>query len=401
MENEVDIGRANYLHDIDNINWDTHIMIKNRKSDDTGPEITKKQNGMSNGGQKRHRIYSDILSKFDPTCVHDYMRNVGLSTKHGDVPLHSVRAKVFTLNPTNININENWIPLSYGDVTVSFYYDKSRQIYRILSFEDGNILINSVMTPRMSFEILSPLFGKWADFKANALYGLGCLKEEDLERFSNIFNEIMTIICRRVSINGKNFVSRLSQSYHPLLERKTSSDTASSIDIKTSKRKGKSLFDKNETKLFNFRSPQSFRSVQNSPKRYNILGHPLIPLESRLRLENEKLKLAVSLNAESTQKYETEILSLKSRNQDLSFELQNRDSKMLNLEESLKSFKNEYNHLQCHMKDIYLSKNLIKTLKNQMDKIFQQVQNLEDKFNQDFQNFVSYLRLSKLNSKPL
>lgn len=45
-------------------------------------------------------------------------------------PLFSTKAHVFQIDPTT---KRNWIPASKHAVTVSFFYDASRTVYRIIS----------------------------------------------------------------------------------------------------------------------------------------------------------------------------------------------------------------------------------------------------------------------------
>lgn len=45
-------------------------------------------------------------------------------------PIFSARAHVFQIDPTT---KRNWIPASKHAVTVSFFYDANRNVYRIIS----------------------------------------------------------------------------------------------------------------------------------------------------------------------------------------------------------------------------------------------------------------------------
>lgn len=47
-----------------------------------------------------------------------------------DQPIFSARAHVFQIDPTT---KRNWIPASKHAVTVSFFYDANRNVYRIIS----------------------------------------------------------------------------------------------------------------------------------------------------------------------------------------------------------------------------------------------------------------------------
>ncbi|CAG5863877.1 unnamed protein product [Menidia menidia] len=79
-------------------------------------------------------------------------------------PIFSVRAHVFQIDPAT---KRNWLPASKHAVTVSFFYDASRSVYRIISVGGTKAIINSTITPNMTFTKTSQKFGQWADSRAN------------------------------------------------------------------------------------------------------------------------------------------------------------------------------------------------------------------------------------------
>ncbi|XP_065118420.1 homer protein homolog 3 [Paramisgurnus dabryanus] len=102
-------------------------------------------------------------------------------------PFFSTRAHVFQIDPAS---KRNWIPASKHAVTVSFFYDASRHAYRIISVGGTKAIINSTVSPNMTFTKTSQKFGQWADSRANTVYGLGFATEQQLHQFAERFKEV-------------------------------------------------------------------------------------------------------------------------------------------------------------------------------------------------------------------
>ncbi|XP_035503452.2 homer protein homolog 3b isoform X1 [Scophthalmus maximus] len=105
----------------------------------------------------------------------------------GEQPIFSARAHVFQIDPAT---KRNWLPASKHAVTVSFFYDASRSVYRIISVGGTKAIINSTITPNMTFTKTSQKFGQWADSRANTVYGLGFATEQQLQQFAEQFKEV-------------------------------------------------------------------------------------------------------------------------------------------------------------------------------------------------------------------
>lgn len=105
----------------------------------------------------------------------------------GEQPIFSTRAHVFQIDPAT---KRNWLPASKHAVTVSFFYDASRSVYRIISVGGTKAIINSTITPNMTFTKTSQKFGQWADSRANTVYGLGFSTEQQLQQFAEQFKEV-------------------------------------------------------------------------------------------------------------------------------------------------------------------------------------------------------------------
>ncbi|XP_029693809.1 homer protein homolog 1 isoform X1 [Takifugu rubripes] len=104
----------------------------------------------------------------------------------GEQPIFSTRAHVFQIDPST---KKNWVPTSKHAVTVSYFFDGTRNVYRIISLDGSKAIINSTITPNMTFTKTSHKFGQWADSRANTVYGLGFPSESHLTKFADKFAE--------------------------------------------------------------------------------------------------------------------------------------------------------------------------------------------------------------------
>ncbi|KAM4707385.1 homer protein homolog 3 isoform 2-T3 [Discoglossus pictus] len=110
-----------------------------------------------------------------------------MEEKCGEQPIFSTRAHVFQIDPVT---KKNWIPASKHAATVSYFYDATRNVYRIISVGGTKAIINSTITPNMTFTKTSQKFGQWADSRANTVYGLGFASEQNLSQFAEKFHEV-------------------------------------------------------------------------------------------------------------------------------------------------------------------------------------------------------------------
>lgn len=106
---------------------------------------------------------------------------------HSEQPIFTCLAHVFHIDPKT---KRTWITASTKAVSVSFFYDSSRNLYRIISVEGTKAVINSTITPNMSFTQTSQKFGQWSDVRANTVYGLGFSSEAELTKFVEKFQEV-------------------------------------------------------------------------------------------------------------------------------------------------------------------------------------------------------------------
>ncbi|XP_046437902.1 homer protein homolog 2-like isoform X1 [Daphnia pulex] len=105
----------------------------------------------------------------------------------GEQPIFTCKAHVFHIDPKT---KRSWIPASSSAINVSFFYDSTRSLYRIISVEGTKAVINSTITPNMTFTKTSQKFGQWSDVRANTVYGLGFPSEAELNKFIEKFQEV-------------------------------------------------------------------------------------------------------------------------------------------------------------------------------------------------------------------
>nr|KAG5703728.1 hypothetical protein BaRGS_023017 [Batillaria attramentaria] len=196
-------------------------------------------------------------------------------TQEREQPIFSTKAHVFQIDPET---KKNWLPASKVAVSVSYYYDSTRNTYRIISVDGSKAIINSTITPNMTFTKTSQKFGQWSDPRANTVYGLGFTTEGELTKFIEKFKEIKEMTRRSVAgqkpsaeINGgmDGQASPQPVPARPALHQRTSS--LSSIQTDT-------------TNLRERRN--SFTQGSN--------GVTSNPTEAQLKYENDRLKLALA-----------------------------------------------------------------------------------------------------------
>ncbi|XP_010216016.1 PREDICTED: homer protein homolog 1, partial [Tinamus guttatus] len=143
----------------------------------------------SYSGHNKVQGASNLLQAIDESCApygNSYQRRTPtrrlpkvLIVPTKEQPIFSTRAHVFQIDP---NTKKNWVPTSKHAVTVSYFYDSTRNVYRIISLDGSKAIINSTITPNMTFTKTSQKFGQWADSRANTVYGLGFSSEHHLSK---------------------------------------------------------------------------------------------------------------------------------------------------------------------------------------------------------------------------
>ncbi|KAI5692833.1 hypothetical protein M8J75_002032 [Diaphorina citri] len=119
----------------------------------------------------------------------------------GEQPIFTCKAHVFHIDPKT---KRSWVSASSSAVNVSFFYDSTRSLYRIISVEGTKAVINSTITSGMTFTKTSQKFGQWSDIRANTVYGLGFSAESELNKFIAKFQEVKEATCLASSKANSN-----------------------------------------------------------------------------------------------------------------------------------------------------------------------------------------------------
>ncbi|XP_016071142.1 PREDICTED: homer protein homolog 2 [Miniopterus natalensis] len=191
---------------------------------------------------------------------------------HREQPIFTTRAHVFQIDP---NTKKNWVPASKQAVTVSYFYDVTRNSYRIISVDGAKVIINSTITPNMTFTKTSQKFGQWADSRANTVFGLGFSSELQLTKFAEKFQEVKE-------------AARLAR-------------------------------DKSQEKIETSSNHSQASSVNGTD---DEKASHASPADTHLRSENSKLKVALTQSAANVKKWEIELQTLRESNARLNTALQ-------------------------------------------------------------------------------
>ncbi|KAG8516422.1 Homer protein-2 [Galemys pyrenaicus] len=187
-------------------------------------------------------------------------------------PVFSTRAHVFQIDPST---RKNWVPASKQAVTVSYFYDVTRGSYRVISVDGAKVIINSSITPNMTFTKTSQKFGQWADSRANTVFGLGFSSEQQLTKFAETFQEVKE-------------AARLAR-------------------------------DKSQDKA---ETPSGHCQASGINGTDDEKASHAGPLDTHLKSENDKLKMALMQSAANVKKWEVELQRLRESNTRLSSALQ-------------------------------------------------------------------------------
>ncbi len=76
---------------------------------------------------------------------------------------------------------------------MQIFHDSVKNAYRILSVDGSRVLINTIVTARMTFTKTSQKFCQWVDSRANQVYGLGFTNEMELTRV-DLFSKNLCLI---------------------------------------------------------------------------------------------------------------------------------------------------------------------------------------------------------------
>ncbi|XP_021700111.1 homer protein homolog 2 isoform X1 [Aedes aegypti] len=280
-------------------------------------------------------------------------------------PIFSCNAHVFHIDPKT---KRTWITASSKAISVSFFYDSSRNLYRIISVEGSKAVINSTITPNMTFTQTSQKFGQWSDVRANTVYGLGFASEAELGKFIEKFQEVKEATknaLNKASTNGNSTVTSANAS--PVTARSSMSNSDSfdpnNVDapipatgnvpatIKTESPSHPPTNDalNNANTLSNELKQMSINSSSSD-------GMTTSSAEQQLKYENERLKLALAQSSANAKKWEIELATLKSNNLRLTSALQESTANVDEWKRQLHSYKEENQRLKIRYQELEASK---------------------------------------------
>ncbi|XP_058455424.1 homer protein homolog 2 isoform X2 [Malaya genurostris] len=280
----------------------------------------------------------------------------------GEQPIFSCNAHVFHIDPKT---KRTWITASSKAISVSFFYDSSRNLYRIISVEGSKAVINSTITPNMTFTQTSQKFGQWSDVRANTVYGLGFASEAELGKFIEKFQEVKEATknaLNKSSANGNSTVTSANAS--PVTARSSMSNSDSfdpntieaPITPATNPIKTDSPSHPTTNDALNNVNPLSSDMKQISINSSSGDVMTTTTTEQQLKYENERLKLALAQSSANAKKWEVELATLKSNNIRLTSALQESTANVDEWKRQLHSYKEESQRMKARYQELEASK---------------------------------------------
>ncbi|KAM9861281.1 homer protein homolog 2 [Aulostomus maculatus] len=270
----------------------------------------------------------------------------------GEQPIYTTRAHVFQIDPTT---KKNWVPASKQAVTVSYFYDSTRNSYRIISVDGSKVIINSTITPNMMFTKTSQKFGQWADSRANTVFGLGFASEQQLSKFAEKFQEVKEA-AKIARDKSQEKVETLSNHSQESGRETPSTNQASSIN-------------------------------GTDDEKISHVG----PEAALLKSENELLKSAVEQSNTNAKKWETELQTLRENNARLVDALQDSSANVESWKKQLSACKEESDMLREKIAELEAQCNEASQEKQRNAQLTIRVQELETEL-QDKEQELENLR---------
>ncbi|XP_019870889.1 homer protein homolog 2 isoform X2 [Aethina tumida] len=262
----------------------------------------------------------------------------------GEQPIFTCKAHVFHIDPKT---KRSWMPASSTAVSVSFFYDSSRGLYRIISVEGQKAVINSTVTPNMTFTKTSQKFGQWSDVRANTVYGLGFSSEAELQKFIDKFNEVKeatrSAIIKETSNGGAAVTPLTSANASPITARAASAgqDQVDNLLEPPGSAQMPTVNTKSDDEIPHPRSHSVSAIQSNESPSHQVIKSDKGPIDMQLKYENDRLKLALAQSSANAKKWEIELATLKSNNARLTSALQESTANVDEWKRQLASLKEE------------------------------------------------------------
>ncbi|XP_048738279.2 homer protein homolog 2-like isoform X6 [Ostrea edulis] len=257
-------------------------------------------------------------------------------------PIFTTKAHVFQIDP---DTKKNWIPASKSSVSVSYYYDTTRNTYRIISVDGSKAIVNSTITPGMTFTKTSQKFGQWSDPRANTVYGLGFPSEQELQKFIEKFKEVKEMT-RQVINQPPPTPPTTNQNSTSQVNGNEESHPSSSKHANSSQ--PRQFLHHRSSSLSAMQGTDTPKQDVNLRERRNSFNTPGSPnnssnnaSESQLKYENDRLKLALAQSSTNAKKWEVELQTLKNNNARLTAALQESTTNVEEWKKQLAAYKEE------------------------------------------------------------
>jgi len=272
----------------------------------------------------------------------------------GEQPIFTCKAHVFHIDPKT---KRSWISASSAAVAVSFFYDSSRALYRIISVEGTKAVINSTITPNMTFTKTSQKFGQWSDVRANTVYGLGFGSEGELNKFIEKFAEVKEATragggknggsTPTTSANASPVTGRADKHNDNLQDTHFNNPPTSSQQIQNNDAVNSNLL-KSQLSLGSD-SPKKGGGGTSNIQDKGPAPNPPLSGEAQLKYENDRLKLALAQSSANAKKWEIELSTLKNNNARLTSALQESTSNVEEWKRQLHNYKEENSRLKMSL----------------------------------------------------
>ncbi|XP_054159166.1 homer protein homolog 2-like [Oppia nitens] len=298
------------------------------------------------------------------------------SNRMGEQPIFTTKAHVFHIDPQT---KRSWIPASVQAVNVSFFYDSNRNLYRIISVENAKAVINSTITPNMTFTKTSQKFGQWSDIRANTVYGLGFASEPELNKFIEKFQEVKeatrSAAQQKAYPNGsiintnanQTTNNRESTQNNDLANEEINRGSNSQLDppisvtlpLHNNEHKGSLVAHQRSQSLSGLQANKLLtESPKYSHKDTKSMGSTTLPqssTEAQLKYENDRLKLALAQSSTNAKKWEIELQTLKSNNTRLTNALQESTANVEEWKRQLQTLKEENGKMRHKLLEVEVS----------------------------------------------
>merc|ERR1719225_881778 len=213
------------------------------------------------------------------------------------------------------------------------------------SVEGTKAVINSTITPNMTFTKTSQKFGQWSDVRANTVYGLGFGSEGELNKFIEKFAEVKEATSRagggKANGGGTGTTPTTSANASPVTGR---------ADKHNDNVEPQHFPHPNQSDAVNSNLLKTQLNLGNdSPKKVVDKGpapNPPLTGEAQLKYENDRLKLALAQSSANAKKWEVELTTLKNNNARLTSALQESTANVEEWKRQLNSYKEENSRLK-------------------------------------------------------